>query len=99
MVALVLITIWSTCITNVVNRWVELLHGDSVVMGYLGIVLVAVGAEIPDCVQSVQAARRGFASMALSSCLGAQVLNIAIGLGLPWLCVALAGAPVGIILG
>ena len=71
--ALFLITIWSTCITNIVNRWVDLIHGDSVTMGYLGIVLVAVGAEIPDCVQSVQAARRGFGSMALSSCLGAQV--------------------------
>ncbi len=34
-------------------------EANGTLMGYLGITLVALGAEIPDCVQSVQAARRG----------------------------------------
>ncbi|CAD7938652.1 unnamed protein product [Amoebophrya sp. A120] len=95
--ALVLIAIWSAVVTNVVGRWVTLLHGDERTLSYLGMVLVAFGAEVPDCVQSVQAARRGLGSMAIASCLGAQTLNICIGLGLPWAMVALAGKPIKLI--
>jgi Ca2+/Na+ antiporter len=36
-------------------------------------------------IASVTMARRGYGSMAVSNALGSQIINIAIGLGLPWL--------------
>ncbi|CAD7968614.1 unnamed protein product [Amoebophrya sp. A25] len=92
--ALTLIALWSSLVTTIVSRWVHLIHGGEATLSYLGVVLVAIGAEIPDCVQSVQAARRGLGSMAIASCWGAQTLNICIGLGLPWMIVALVGKPI-----
>lgn len=50
-----------------------------------GILLVAVGAEIPDGIQSISVARRGWGSMAVANSCGAQITNILVGLGLPWL--------------
>jgi Ca2+/Na+ antiporter len=50
-----------------------------------GLVIVAIGAEIPDAVNAITISKRGFGSMAISACLGAQVINVCIGLGLPWL--------------
>lgn len=51
---------------------------------FYGTVLVSIGAEIPDMVQCAAVAKRGYGAMAVSNALGSQVLNIAIGLGLPW---------------
>jgi len=48
-------------------------------------VLVAAGAEIPDAIQSVTVATRGYGSMAVANSCGSQITNILLGLGLPWL--------------
>jgi len=93
-VALLMITLFSTIVTDVVDRWVTLIGGNSSTLAFVGVALVAIGAEIPDCVQSVTAARRGYGSMAISACLGSQCLNICIGLGLPWLSVAVISTPI-----
>jgi Ca2+/Na+ antiporter len=66
-------------------------------MGFLGFFLVALGAEIPDTFQAATAARRGYGSMAISSCIGAQVVNVGVGLGLPWIIVTGAGLDVPLI--
>merc|ERR1719263_954231 len=89
--ALCFIAYFSLIITNVINRWVALTHNEEneAMLGYLGVVLVALGAEIPDCIQSTTAAIRGHGAMAVASCLGSQTLNICVGLGLPWLIVNL----------
>lgn len=42
------------------------------------------GAEIPDLIQSVTVAKRGYGSMAVSNSSGSQIINILVGLGLPW---------------
>lgn len=47
--------------------------------------LTAIGATIPDMILSVIVARKGYASMALSNCIGSQIGTICIGLGFPWL--------------
>ena len=51
---------------------------------FFGLITIAVGAEIPDTIQSVTMAKRGYGSMAVSNALGSQIINILIGLGLPW---------------
>lgn len=44
---------------------------------------VAIGAEIPDTIQSVTVAKKGYGSMAVSNGLGSQICNICVGLGEP----------------
>mmetsp|Transcript_60439 Transcript_60439/g.139389 ORF Transcript_60439/g.139389 Transcript_60439/m.139389 type:complete len:138 (-) Transcript_60439:172-585(-) len=62
-------------------------------MGLMGMVIVAGGAEIPDTVNAVAVARKGYGSMATSACMGSQIANICVGLGLPWFITAVAGSP------
>eukprot|EP00397_Hematodinium_sp_SG-2012_P062575 GEMP01084740.1.p2 GENE.GEMP01084740.1~~GEMP01084740.1.p2 ORF type:complete len:137 (+),score=23.60 GEMP01084740.1:56-466(+) len=61
-------------------------------MGLLGLTLVAIGAEIPDTINAVTVARRGYGAMSTSSCVGSQIINICVGLGLPWSIVLLFNA-------
>ena len=89
------ITFFSFLITVIVNRWVELLNMPSA-SALIGLVIVAMGAEIPDGVNSVTISRRGFGDMAISACLGAQVINICLGLGLPWSIMTIAGGTIPI---
>merc|ERR1712217_355947 len=48
----------------------------------------------PDTIQSVSVARRGYGSMAISNSTGSQILNILLGLGMPWTLCGLFGRPV-----
>ena len=82
--ALAWITMFSFVITMVVERWVTLMNLPSA-SALFGLILVAAGAEIPDTVNAVTIARRGFGGMAIGACLGSQVINICLGLGMPWL--------------
>ena len=47
-------------------------------------------------IQSVTVARRGYGSMAVSNSCGSQIINILIGLGLPWFLTNATGEPVAI---
>ena len=84
------ITFFSFLITIIVQRWVELLAMPSL-SAIFGLVLVAAGAEVPDTVNAITIARRGFGGMSTSACLGSQVVNICLGLGMPWLIASIAG--------
>lgn len=81
-VAFLWVSVFSFLIAAIVERWVDL---SGVSLSFFGLVLVAVGAEIPDTIQSVTVARRGYGSMAVSNSAGSQITNILVGLGLPWL--------------
>ncbi|EER08420.1 conserved hypothetical protein [Perkinsus marinus ATCC 50983] len=87
------ITLASFILGTVVDRWVVLL-GQPSSMGYFGLILVAVGAEIPDTVNAITVASRGYGSMAASACMGSQIINICVGLGLPWTLACLAGGSI-----
>eukprot|EP01036_Dinobryon_divergens_P022333 gene22334-30578_t len=56
------------------------LHLDS---STIGATLVALGSEIPDCMNSIALARGGFYDGALAGAIGSQVINITLGVGLP----------------
>lgn len=77
------ISVFSSVVTVVADRWVDKLAQPGA-MGFFGLCLVAVGAEIPDTIAAVTVAKRGYGAMATSSCIGSQIINICIGLGLPW---------------
>ena len=81
-VAFVWVSFFSFTISAVAGRWNDL---SGLPLSLFGIVLVAVGAEIPDTISSLAVARRGYGSMAISNSCGSQITNILFGLGLPWL--------------
>jgi len=82
LISIVWVAFFSCVISAVVGRFVTL---SGVSMAFVGLVLVAFGAEIPDIVQSMSVAKKGYGSMAVSNCIGAQITNILMGLGFPWL--------------
>jgi Ca2+/Na+ antiporter len=50
----------------------------------LGVILIALGAQIPDTFASLAIAKQGEGPGAVSNAIGSQVLNITLGLGLPF---------------
>jgi Ca2+/Na+ antiporter len=75
------VSLWSYVISTIVERYVTLTNLGG---GYYGVMLVCLGAEVPDLIQCVSVAKRGYGSMAIANVVGSQVINILIGLGLPW---------------
>jgi len=76
------VSVFSFILSSIIERWVNL---SGVNMAVFGLILVSLGAEIPDTIESVSVARKGYGSMAVANCQGTQVINIALGLGVPWL--------------
>jgi len=76
------VSIFSYVLSSIIERWVAI---SGVNMAVFGLILVSLGAEIPDTIESVSVAKKGYGSMAVANCQGTQVINIALGLGLPWL--------------
>eukprot|EP00756_Hemistasia_phaeocysticola_P039506 Hpha_TRINITY_DN16818_c0_g8::TRINITY_DN16818_c0_g8_i1::g.148349::m.148349 len=76
------VAVFSFVISTIASRWADL---SGLGNGFFGLLLVSSGAEIPDCIQSITVAKRGFGSMATSNAIGSQNVNVLIGLGLPWL--------------
>jgi len=75
------VSFFSYVISAIVTRFVLL---SGLPFALFGVVLVAVGAEIPDTIQSVTVARKGYGSMAVANGMGSQICNILVGLGMPW---------------
>lgn len=88
-VSFVWVSLFSFLLSSIVERWVTLTETP---MAFFGLLLVSVAAQIPDTLESLAVARKGYGSMAVSNCLGTQTINIGIGLGLPWLITASTGA-------
>jgi len=93
LMALLWLTIFSAALSAAVTRWGELLEVKGCMMGMY---VIAVGAQIPDTLAAVAFAKRGHGSMAVASAVGSQVINVLIGLGLPWLLATSAGLEVPI---
>lgn len=47
-------------------------------------ILVGFGASIADLMQCITVSKKGYGSMAIGNTVGSQILNICVGLGLPW---------------
>jgi Ca2+/Na+ antiporter len=87
-ITVVHIAIFSYLLSAVIGAWVDAWDMPQALFGML---LIAVGAEIPDSIESITMAKKGYGSMAVSNCQGTQVINIGIGLGLPWLLTNITG--------
>ncbi|XP_014681602.1 PREDICTED: sodium/potassium/calcium exchanger 3-like [Priapulus caudatus] len=51
----------------------------------MGLVVIAVGTSVPDCISSVLVARDGYGDMAVSNAIGSNVFDINLGIGLPFI--------------
>ena len=51
----------------------------------MGLIFMACGASVPDALASIIVAKRGHGRMSISNCIGSNVFDILLGLGLPWL--------------
>ncbi|KAI2798961.1 hypothetical protein RDWZM_006724 [Blomia tropicalis] len=51
----------------------------------MGLTFLAAGTSIPDLITSVLVARKGFGDMAVSSSVGSNIFDVAVGLPFPWL--------------
>jgi len=51
----------------------------------MGLVVIAIGTSIPDCMSSILVAREGFGDMAVSNAIGSNVFDINLGIGLPFI--------------
>ncbi|XP_023229789.1 sodium/potassium/calcium exchanger Nckx30C-like isoform X3 [Centruroides sculpturatus] len=60
----------------------------------MGLTFLAAGTSIPDLITSVLVARKGFGDMAVSSSVGSNIFDIAVGLPLPWLLACLISGSV-----
>jgi len=97
LVSFIWVAVFSFVISTVVDRWVGFAPATADYLSVIfGVILVAGGAEIPDTLQSVLYARQGYGSMAVSNCIGSQICNIFLGLGLPWTISNIIGTPVRI---
>eukprot|EP00494_Astrolonche_serrata_P029085 UN29352 len=76
------VSIFSFFISSVVERWVEL---SGMPMSFFGLLVVSVAAQTPDTLESLAVTKKGLGNMAVANCQSTQVINIGLGLGLPWL--------------
>merc|ERR1719189_189217 len=89
MVSFCWVSLFSFILSSVVERWVKV---TGVPMAFFGLLLVSLAAQVPDTLESLAVARKGYGSMAVSNCLGTQTINIGLGLGFPWLITSSTGA-------
>jgi len=83
-ISFIWVSFFSTVIGSCVARWTS--FTPTWAKGsFFGLLTIAIGAEIPDTIQSVTMAKKGYGSMAVSNALGSQLINIGIGLGGSWL--------------
>lgn len=65
-----------------------IMHIPKVVMG---LIILAAGTSVPDCISSIVVAREGMGNMAASNAIGSNTFNLAVGLPLPWLLSCMMG--------
>jgi len=87
-ISFVWVAVFSFLLSSIVERWVDV---TGMPMAFFGLILVSVAAQVPDTLESLAVARKGYGGMAVANCLGTQTINIGIGLGLPWLITSSCG--------
>jgi len=75
-------------ITGFVYLMVELANAMGCILGVhpvvMGLTILAVGTSFPDFISSIYAAKAGSGDMALANCLGSNIFDVLLCLGLPW---------------
>lgn len=80
LMSFVWVAVFSFLIMSLLTNW-----SGGVPVILLGASVVALGGEIPDTIQSMAVAKRGFGQMAIANCVGSKIVNVGVGLGLTWI--------------
>ena len=92
LISFLFIAVSSFLLTTVVGRWIELIEqaneGVKGLSSLMGMTVVAFASAVPDTLQAINVAKKGFGSMAVASALGSLIINIGIGIGLPYFIIA-----------
>jgi len=94
------ITLSLCWITGWVYLMVELANAMGCIIGVhpviMGLTILAVGTSFPDFISSIYSAKAGSGDMAVANCLGSNIFDVLLCLGLPWLLSSItsAGAPI-----
>jgi Ca2+/Na+ antiporter len=70
-----------------------IMHIPQVVMG---LIILAAGTSVPDCISSIAVAREGLGDMAAANAIGSNTFNLLVGLPLPWLLSCMIGNDVAV---
>lgn len=77
--------IWIGILSFLLVWWVlDLGHALTIPEGVLGIIILGAGVSIPDLINTLMKTIEGSGEMALSGCLGSNIINFSFGIGLPW---------------
>merc|ERR1719231_795886 len=60
----------------------------------MGLTFLAAGTSVPDLLSSVIVAKQGQGDMAVSSSIGSNIFDVAVGLPLPWFLFSMSYCPV-----
>jgi len=87
LLSMLFIALLTSLVVFISTSLVKALRLDS---STVGATLVALGSEVPDCINSIALARAGYFDGAIAGAIGSQVINITIGVGLPALVFSLS---------
>ncbi|KAK8814303.1 hypothetical protein WA158_008165 [Blastocystis sp. Blastoise] len=94
LISFVFIAFWSFLLTTMVDRWSIMIEEANPtsegLKSLMGLTLIAWGSAVPDTIQAINVAKKGLGSMAVASCIGSLIINIGVGMGLPYLIVSAA---------
>lgn len=62
----------------------------------MGLIVLAAGTSVPDCISSIAVAREGLGDMAAANAVGSNTFNLLVGLPLPWLLSCMMGNDVAV---
>ncbi|XP_035217661.1 sodium/potassium/calcium exchanger Nckx30C-like isoform X2 [Stegodyphus dumicola] len=87
--------LWIAIFSYLMVWWASLVGETATIPNeVMGLTFLAAGTSIPDLITSVLVARKGFGDMAVSSSVGSNIFDVAVGLPLPWFLSCLISGPV-----
>merc|ERR1719169_118302 len=60
----------------------------------MGLIVLAAGTSVPDCIASIIVAKAGKGDMAVANAVGSNTFDLLLGLGAPWLLRTILNGPV-----
>merc|ERR1739848_488000 len=92
-IVVVVIGVFTYIMVDAGERSGCIMHIPKVVMG---LIILAAGSSVPDCISSVAVAREGLGDMAAANAVGSNTFNLLVGLPLPWLLSCMMGNEVAV---
>merc|ERR1712025_604298 len=87
-IVIVVIGVFTYVMVDAGERLGCIMHIPQIVMG---LIILAAGTSVPDCISSISVARQGLGDMAAANAVGSNTFNLLVGLPFPWLLSCMMG--------